>query len=123
MSQRATLADSTIAGLLAAAWDLKGQHEQEARNHRPAPNEMLGEQTETHVEPHCVSERNADEPDSSFAYQLEDDVSTSHWGRVLVLVVLLGFVAAAVWHWRSDLRDWAARLSQRPAARSVSSAR
>jgi hypothetical protein len=123
MSQRPTLDDSTFEGLLAAAWVLQGQHEQEARNHRPAPNEMQAEPPETHVEPHCVSERDADEPDSSFAYQLEDDVSTSHWGRVLVLVVLLGCVAAAVWHWRRDLRDSVARFSQRPAAPAVSSTR
>ena len=50
-------------------------------------------------------------------------MSTSHWGRVLVLVVLLGCVAAAVWHWRRDLRDSAARFSQRPAAPAVSSTR
>jgi hypothetical protein len=50
-------------------------------------------------------------------------VSTSHWGRVLVLVVLLGCVAAALWHWRRDLRDWAARPSQRPAAPAVSGTR
>jgi hypothetical protein len=50
-------------------------------------------------------------------------VSTSHWGRLLVLVVLLGCVAAAVWHWRRDLRDWGARFSQRPTAPSVSSTR
>jgi hypothetical protein len=123
MSQRPTLDDSTFEGLLAAAWVLQGQHEQEARNQRPAPNEMQAEPPETHVEPHCVSERDTDEPDSSFAYQLEDDVSTSHWGRVLVLVVLLGCVAAAVWHWRRDLRDSAARFSQRPAAPAVSSTR
>jgi hypothetical protein len=58
----------------------------------------------------------ADEPDSSIAYLLEDDVSTSYWGRVLVLVLLLACVAAAVWHWRRDLRDWAARFSHRPTA-------
>jgi len=103
MSQRPTLDDSTFEGLLAAAWVLQGQHEQEARNHRPGPNEMQAEPPETHVEPHCVSERDIDEPDSSFAYQLEDDVSTSHWRRVLVLVVLLGCVAAAVWHWRREV--------------------
>jgi hypothetical protein len=197
MSQRPTLDASTFEGLLAAAWVLK--HEQEARNHRPAPDETLAEPLETHVEPHCVCERDttnarlmatlselskvanrlrvsmrvrcancnnesdsrcrfcgmcgtqllepkptpqteppaqsnpareqvppvggslllpglADEPDGSFAYLLEDDVSTSHWRRVLVLVVLLGCVAAAVWHWRRDLRDWAARFSHRPAA-------
>jgi hypothetical protein len=91
MSQRPTLDDSTFEGLLAAAWVLQGQHEQEARKQGPAPNEMLAEPPETHVEPHCVSERDtpglADEPDSSFAYLLEDNVSTSHWGRLLVLVV------------------------------------
>jgi hypothetical protein len=64
-----------------------------------------------------------DEPDSSFAYLLEDDMSTPHWGRMLVLVVLVGCVAAAVWHWRRDLQDWAARFSPRPAATAVSSAR
>ncbi len=199
MSQRPTLDLPTFEGLLAAAWVLQRQHEDQARNHRPAPDEALAEAPETHVEPHCVSERDttnarlmaalsklskaanrsqvsmrarcaecdnesdsrcrfcgmcgaqlldpqptpqaeppaqskpareqvlpvgdsslfpglADEPDSSFAYLLEDDVSTSHWGRVLVLVLLLGCVAAAVWHWRRDLRDWAARFSQRPAA-------
>jgi hypothetical protein len=206
MSQAPTLDGSTFEGLLAAAWVLQRQHEQEARNHRPASNEMLAEPPETHVAPPCVSERDttnarliaalsalskaanrlqvsmlvrcakcdnendsrcrfcgicgaqllepqptpqteqpaqskparervppvggsslfpglADEPGSSLAYLLEDDVSTFHWGRVLVLVVLLGCVAAAVWHWRRDLRDWAARVSQRPAAPSVSSAR
>ena len=205
MSQRPTLDASTFEGLLAAAWVLERQHEQEARNHRPAPDEMLAEPPETQVELHCVSERDttnaglmaalsklnkadnrlqvsmrmrctkcdnesdsrcrfcgicgaqlpkpqptpqtetpaqskpareqappvgssslfpglADEPDSSFAYLLEDDV-TSHWGRVLVLVVLLGCVAAAVWHGRRDLRDWAARFSQRSAAPAVSSVR
>jgi hypothetical protein len=65
----------------------------------------------------------ADEPGSSFAYLLEDDVSTSNWGRVLVLVLLLGCVAAAAWHWRRDLRDWAAGFSQQRAAPAVSSTR
>jgi len=150
MSQRPTLDASTFEGLLAAASVL--QHEQEARNHRPTPDETLAEPPETHVEPHCLSERDtadahliatlcelskvdnrlpvsvppvdgssllpglADEPDSSFAYLLEDDVSTSHWGRWLVLILLFGCVAAAVWHWRPDLRDWAAEFSHRPTA-------
>ena len=47
MSQRPTLDASTFEGLLAAAWVLQRQHEQEARNHRPAPNEMLAEPPET----------------------------------------------------------------------------
>jgi hypothetical protein len=56
MSQRPTLDDSTFEGLLAAAWVLQGQREQEARNHRSTPNAMLAEPPETHVEPHCISE-------------------------------------------------------------------
>ena len=43
-------------------------------------------------------------------------MSTSHWGRWLVLILLFGCVAAAVWHWRPDLRDWAAEFSHRPTA-------
>jgi len=137
MSQRPTLDDSTFEGLLAAAWVLQRQREQEARNHRPAPNVEL--RPTPQAEPPAPSKPAreqvppvggssllpglADEPDSSFAYLLEHDVSTSHWGRVLVLVVLLGCVAAAAWHWRRDLRDWAARFSQRPAAPAVSSTR
>jgi len=200
MNQRPTLDPSTFEGLLAAAWVLQCQREQEAHNHRPAPGERLTEPPETRVEPHCVSERDttnarlmatlselskaantlrvsrrvrcakcdnesdsrrrfcdrcgarlleprttpqteppapskpnreqippvggsslllpglANEMDSSFGYQFEGDVSTSHWGRGLVLVVLLGCVATAVWHWRRDLRDWAVRFSHRPGA-------
>ena len=84
MSQRPTLDASTFEGLLAAAWVLQLQHEQEARDLRPTPNEMLAEPPETHVEQHCISEREptpvggsslfpglADEADSSFAYLLE----------------------------------------------------
>jgi hypothetical protein len=206
MSQRPTLDASTFEGLLAAAWVLQRQHEQEALNHRPVTNEMLAEPPKTHVEPDCVSELDttnarlmaalselskaanrlhvsmqvrcakcanesdsrcrfcgtcgaqllepqptpqteppaqskpapeqvppvggfslfpglADESDSSLAYLLEDGGSTSHWGHVLVLVVLLGCAAATVWHWRRDLRDRAARFSQRPAAPAVPSAR
>jgi hypothetical protein len=57
MSQRPTLDDSTFEGLLAAAWVLQRQHEQETRNHRPAPNEMRAEPSENHLEPHRISER------------------------------------------------------------------
>jgi hypothetical protein len=199
MNQRPTLDPSTFEGLLAAAWVLQCQQEQEARNRQHAPDETLAEPPETHVEPRRGSECNTtnarlmatlselsktantlqvsmrvrcakcdnasdsrrrfcgmcgaqllepqptpqteppapsqpvreqvppvggssllpglpNELDSSFAYLLEGDVSTSHWGRGLVLVVLLGCVAAAVWHWRRDLRDWAVRFSHRPAA-------
>jgi len=56
------------------------------------------------------------EPDGSFAYLLEDDLSTSHRGRSLVLIFVLGCVTASIWHWRRDLRDWAVKVSQRPAA-------
>lgn len=199
MSQRPTFDPSSFERLLAAAWVLQQQHEQEARNRRPAPDETLAQPSEIHAGPHCVSERDttnarlmaalgrlskaanrlqvspqvrcancdnesdsrcrfcaicgapllepqptpqteppaqskpareqvppvggsssflglADETDGSFAYLLEGDVSSSHWGRVLVLVVFLGCVTAAAWHWRCDLRDWAAKFSQRPAA-------
>ena len=56
MSQRPTLDDSTFEGLLAAAWVLQRRHEQEARNHRFAPNEMLAELPD-HVELHCIAAR------------------------------------------------------------------
>jgi hypothetical protein len=56
MSQRPTLDDSTFEGLLAAAWVLQRRHEQEARNHRFAPKEMLAELPD-HVELHCIAAR------------------------------------------------------------------
>jgi hypothetical protein len=57
MSQRPTLDPSSFERLLAAAWVLQRQHEQKARNRRPATDETLAEPPETEVEPHCVSER------------------------------------------------------------------
>ena len=57
MSQRPTLDPSSFERLLAAAWLLQRQHEQEAHNRQPAPDETLAEPPETHVEAHCVSER------------------------------------------------------------------
>ena len=116
MSQRPTLDASTFEGLLAAAWVLQLEHEQEARNRRLTPNEMQADPPETHVEQHRISEREAtpvggssllpglaNKADSGFAYLLEDDVSIFHWGPVLGLVVLLGCVACAVWHWRREV--------------------
>src|SRR5271168_610470 len=46
----------------------------------------------------------ADEPTDPVSYLLEDEASTSHRGRYLVLAVLFAGVAAAGWHWRQDLR-------------------
>ena len=116
MSQRPTLDASTFEGLLAAAWVLQLRHEQEAHIHRPTPDEMLAEPPETHVEQHCSSECEAtplggyslfpglaDKADGTFAYLLGHDVSSFHWGRVLVLVVLLGSIACAAWHWRRQV--------------------
>jgi len=56
----------------------------------------------------------ADQPFRNTSYLLEDDEGT-HWGRVLMLTLLLGCVGAAAWHERHDLRGWAAtKFSQRP---------
>ena len=55
----------------------------------------------------------AAEPDNSFVYSLEDRGSIFHWGRSFILIALLGCVAAAASYWYRDLRDVAARLSQR----------
>ena len=60
------------------------------------------------------------EPDSSFVYSFEDDVSSFRWGRVLVLVVLLGCVAAAVSFSYRDLRDVGAKLFRRESTPAVS---
>jgi hypothetical protein len=56
MNQRPTLDPSTFEGLLAAAWVLQCQQEQEARNRQHAPDETLAEPPETHVEPRRGSE-------------------------------------------------------------------
>jgi len=58
----------------------------------------------------------ADEPSNTAAYLLEDDVSRSHWGRGVFVVVVLGCVTAAAFHWHHDLREWAARFSHQSSA-------
>lgn len=59
----------------------------------------------------------ADEPTSSVTYLLEDEVSESHWGRTLVLVLVLAAIGVAGWYWRGPLRSYvAARLAQQPAS-------
>lgn len=46
----------------------------------------------------------ADEPSDPVSYLLEDETTTRNWGRsVVVLVVFLGCIAAASWHWRHAL--------------------
>ena len=57
-----------------------------------------------------------DESNNTVAYLLEDDLGSSHWGRAVVLVGVLGCVTAAAWHWRHDLRDWAAKFSHQSSA-------
>src|SRR5271156_1153425 len=56
----------------------------------------------------------ADEPSDPVSYLLEDEPSTSHWGRYLVLAIFLAGIAAAAWHWRQDLRSLASRFSGGP---------
>jgi hypothetical protein len=59
----------------------------------------------------------ADEPTSSVSYLLEDELSESHWGRWLILVIILAGVGAAAWHWRSEVRAYVvARLAPRPSS-------
>lgn len=60
------------------------------------------------------------EPESNFVYRFEDDASSFRWGRVLVLIVLLGCVAAAVSYSYRDLRNVAAKLFRRESAPAVS---
>jgi hypothetical protein len=49
----------------------------------------------------------ADEParHDDVSYLLEDEPSPSHWGRYVVLILLVAAVASA-WHWRQDLLSW-----------------
>jgi hypothetical protein len=54
---------------------------------------------------------------SSVTYLLEDELSESHWGRSLVLILVLVAIGAAAWYWRAPLRAYVtARLSQRPSS-------
>ena len=55
----------------------------------------------------------AEEPSSSVTYLLEDEESERHWGRALVLLVILVAVGVAGWHWRSNVRAYVVwRLAQ-----------
>jgi hypothetical protein len=59
----------------------------------------------------------SDEPtsSSSVTYLLEDELSTSHWGRTVVLILFLAALGAAAWYWRAPLRAYVtARLAQEP---------
>jgi hypothetical protein len=57
----------------------------------------------------------AEEPSSNVTYLLEDEMSESHWGRTVVLLVILAALGAAGWHWRSEIRAYVvARLGQHP---------
>ena len=56
MSQRLILDHSSFERLLAAALVLQRQHEREARNGQPAPDETPSAPPQTDGEPHCVSE-------------------------------------------------------------------
>jgi len=57
----------------------------------------------------------AEEPSSSVTYLLEDEMSESHWGRTVVLLIILAALGAAGWHWRGNVRAYVvARLAQHP---------
>jgi hypothetical protein len=59
----------------------------------------------------------ADEPSSGVTYLLEDELSERHWGRSLILIIILAGIGAAAWHWRAELRTYVvARLAQRPSS-------
>jgi hypothetical protein len=56
-----------------------------------------------------------EEPTGSVTYLLEDELGASHWGRTVVLIVLLAALGIAGWHWRTPLRAYVtARLAQEP---------
>ena len=64
-----------------------------------------------------------EEPTGSVTYLLEDELSTGHWGRTVVLIVLLAAVGIAGWHWRTQLRAYVtARLAQEPNNNSAEAA-
>ena len=54
-----------------------------------------------------------EEPTGSVTYLLEDELSTSRWGRAVVVIGLLAAVGIAGWHWRTQLRAYVtARLAE-----------
>ncbi len=52
----------------------------------------------------------ADENASNVSYLLEDEVSSSHRGRLLVLLLFIG-IGIGAWHWRHDWRVLLARAA------------
>ena len=57
----------------------------------------------------------SEEPTSSVTYLLEDELSTSHWGRRVVLILVLVALGVAGWYWRDPLRAYVtAKLAQAP---------
>jgi cytoskeletal protein RodZ len=59
----------------------------------------------------------SDEPSSSVTYLLDDELSESHWGRSLILLIILAAIGFAAWHWRAELRAYVVgRLTQHPSS-------
>jgi hypothetical protein len=56
----------------------------------------------------------SEEPTSSVTYLLEDELSTSHWKRSLVLILFLAVLGIAAWHWRTALRAYVTAKLQEP---------
>ena len=57
----------------------------------------------------------ADDPADGGAYLLEDEASRPSRARLVVAVILVTALAAAAWHWRGDLKQWATQFIQKPA--------
>lgn len=57
----------------------------------------------------------SEEPTSSVTYLLEDELSTSHWKRTVVLLASFAVLGLAGWHWHTQLRAYVtAKLAQPP---------
>jgi len=62
----------------------------------------------------------SEEPTSSVTYLLEDELSTSHWARTVVLIIVFVALGIAGWYWRNPLRAYVtAKLAQVPANNQV----
>jgi hypothetical protein len=83
---------------------------------RPAIEEQVssvnGEARHEVSEPFLLA---PDDINARLAYLLEDDLPESHWGRPLVLLLMLIGISVAGWHWHEQLRTYvASHLTQHP---------
>ena len=94
MNHRPTLDPSSFETLLAAAWVLQCQHEQETRNRQPAL-ETLAEPPKTHVETHCVPERDTTTARLMPALS-KSSKAAEVWGNQSAARQMIGTLTAAV---------------------------